>query len=562
MDQAMGSAVTAQDTSGAGSPKHDGNASIRRAPTASSQQPPSVPTGEQKYWYLEGQQHRWLLVFQALAFCGVAYSIIRFSLSAYWTMLMLGPLALYTITLLISTPSSARKRRVTLVDHKATVELWDPATYPSVDVFLPSAGEDLQILENTYLHVSQLEWPGTVIVYVLDDSGRQAVQDLAHAYGFAYLSRPDRGYLKKAGNLRYGYDRSTGDLIAIFDADFVPRREYLLELVPYFESPAVGIVQSPQFFDTGKNLNWVQRTAGATQELFYRFVQPSRDRVNAAICVGTCGVYRRAALQKSGGFAQIGHSEDVHTGVNLLKVGFYVQYVPVILAKGLCPDDLGAFISQQYRWCTGSMSLLSDPAFHRAPLSRRQRMCFWSGFLYYISTGLNGFTAPLPAIAMVFFFQNQIFPRNMVPLLGVVVLWFMILPLTFRGRWRPEVLRIQTVYGFAHALSIVHMLKHSTVEWVPTGAANKVPFADTVKRVFIGYLGACQLLLFSGLVLVTWEYGLERSWAMILFAVFRAYIVLPLIWEARGVGFSRRRVWSPSWSVSRRAAEPVLAESS
>jgi cellulose synthase (UDP-forming) len=64
-------------------------------------------------------------------------------------------------------------------------------------------------------------------------------------------------------------------------------------------------------------MSWLQRGAGATQELFYRWIQPSRDRAGAPICVGTCAVYRLAALASVGGFAQIEHSEDVHTGILL-----------------------------------------------------------------------------------------------------------------------------------------------------------------------------------------------------------------------------------------------------
>ena len=100
-------------------------------------------------------------------------------------------------------------------------------------------------------------------------------------------------------------------------------------------------------------------------------MQPARDAVDAAICVGTNAVYRRSALDEVGGFAQIGHSEDVHTGVKLAKAGYRTRYVPVNLAKGMCPDTFDGFVNQQYRWCTGSMSLLADPDFHRSRLTLR-----------------------------------------------------------------------------------------------------------------------------------------------------------------------------------------------
>lgn len=111
------------------------------------------------------------------------------------------------------------------------METWAPEVYPSVDVFLPTAGEDMDLLENTYRHVRAVEYPGTWRVHVLDDMARPEVEALAIRYGFGYLARPGSEY-KKAGNLRYAFDRTDGDHILILDADFVPRPDILLDLCP------------------------------------------------------------------------------------------------------------------------------------------------------------------------------------------------------------------------------------------------------------------------------------------------------------------------------------------
>ncbi len=358
---------------------------------------PEPPSDAEKHAYM-GRQHRWLLGVQACAMLLVVTSITQFALSDPRLLPFLVPAALYVGTGGVSLLSSTRTKRTSLADHRSRVARYAPQVWPSVDVFLPTAGEPLDVLDNTYGHVARLDWPGRVVAWVLDDADRPEVAELAARHGFEYRVRSNRGHLKKAGNLRFGYQQSDGDLIAIFDADFVPRTDYLRELVPYFVDPTTGIVQSPQYFDAVKGMPWLQRTAGATQELFYRWIQPARDASRAAICVGTCAIYRRAALDAAGGFAQIGHSEDVHTGVKLMKAGYQLRYVPVLVSKGLCPDQLLGFLNQQYRWCTGSMSLLADRSFHQNPIfSWRQRVSFWSGFLYYISTGVNIFLAPLPA---------------------------------------------------------------------------------------------------------------------------------------------------------------------
>ena len=351
---------------------------------------PEPPTDEERDLYL-GPQRRWVIPVSFLCYVLIVISIGFFVARHIWAVVLVLPLIVSAVGTTISLVTSSRRRRDTLEGHRAKVASWNPAHVPSIDVFLPSAGEDLAVLSNTYRHVSALQWRGEVNVLVLDDSAREDVRRLAHGHGFTYLSRPNRGWFKKAGNLRYAFEHSAGDVILVLDADFVPRPDALTELVPYLDDPAIGIVQSPQYFDSHSRMNWIQRAAGATQILFYRWVQPSRDRSRAAICVGTSALYRRAGLDAAGGYALIGHSEDVHTGVNLMRAGYEVRYVPTIVTKGLCPDTIDQFATQQYRWCTGSMSLLFSRGFHRLPLTSMQRLSYWSGFLYYITTAVNVF---------------------------------------------------------------------------------------------------------------------------------------------------------------------------
>lgn len=503
---------------------------------------PSPPNDIEKYWYM-GRQHRWLLLAQATALSLVVVSTTRFALSRPWLLLFLPLVVLYVVSAVVSLLSSSRGKRTSLDDHETRTFFYRPENWPSVDVFLPTAGEPLDVLANTYRHVVAMRWNGRVVAHVLDDGDRPEVRELAEAHGMQYHVRPNRGHLKKAGNLKYGYDHSDGDLIAIFDADFVPRPDYLRELVPYFTDEATGIVQSPQFFDALKGMGWLQRTAGATQELFYRWIQPSRDRSGAAICVGTCAIYRRKALEAAGGFAQIGHSEDVHTGVKLMKAGYGLRYVPILVSKGLCPDTLLGFLNQQYRWCTGSMSLLADRSFHANRIfSIRQRLSFWSGFLYYISTAVNIFAAPLPGLVMLWVFPQYISPHNTAWLLGAVLLWYFVLPTVMRGHWRLDVLRVQQLYSFAHAIAILHVLTGRTKEWVATGSANTrtTPLAVTITRVMRATTAITQTAVWSGLVVATLEYGIGHTWAMLGFALLSAYVQIPLLF-LRSTPRERRR---------------------
>jgi hypothetical protein len=139
---------------------------------------PSPPSDVEKYWYM-GRQHRWLLIVQALSFALIGFSILRFSTSDVRLLLFLAPMSLFTITLCISLSSSLRGKRTDRIDHELRVFQYDPVVYPSIDVFLPSAGESMEVLANTYGHVQKLEWPTEIAVWVLDDSGRDSVRELA-----------------------------------------------------------------------------------------------------------------------------------------------------------------------------------------------------------------------------------------------------------------------------------------------------------------------------------------------------------------------------------------------
>ena len=487
------------------------------------------PSNAEKYRYLQGGQKRWFIVVQYVAFLAVVISFAGFTTSTYLTLIFSIPLILFVLEQTIALYTSTRRRRIDLVSHQHTVENWSPQWYPSVDVFVPTAGEELDLLDNTMRHVSLLEWPGQLRVFILDDSGRADVRDLATDYGFSYLARPGSEY-KKAGNLRYGAEHTGGEIIVIFDADFVPRSDFLLELAPYMDDPTVGIVQSPQFFDTSKRMNWIQRCAGSTQELFYRFIQPSRDALGAAVCVGTSALYRRAALDAIGGFPMIGHSEDIYTGLWMLHVGYSIRYVPVVVSKGVTPSNVDNFIAQQYRWCEGSMTMLATKGFHTSPnLSLPARLCFWSGFLYYVGTALSSLIIPLPAIAMFWFYPQWVRPWNTVWLAGTLALWLAIYPLIMRGRWRIEVLRIQTVYGFAHAFNIVNLVRRQIVEWHPTGSKAPAPIAVKVKRFYTAYLGVALIVVAVGLMLRIAEDGIALFAGMLVFFLINLYLVGPLV---------------------------------
>ncbi|MET9180843.1 cellulose synthase catalytic subunit [Kitasatospora aureofaciens] len=490
---------------------------------------PSPPDDEELYWYF-GPQRRWVLLCATLSYAGATATLGLFALSEplLWPFLLLT--LLNAATWLLSLADGQRARRYTRDSHDLLLRAWNPARHPSVDLLLPTAGEPLAVLDNAYRHTAAVHWPGELTVLVLDDADRPEVRRLAESYGFRYHARPDRGRFKKAGNLNHGLAAGEGEIVAVLDADFCPRPDFLHHLVPYLDNPGVGIVQSPQCFDTDADMSWLERAAGATQEIFYRWIQPSRDAQDGTVCCGTNALYRRAALQRIGGFAEIDHSEDLYTGLALAHAGWSTRYVPALVAKGMSPTGLPAFISQQYRWCLGSLALVRDPDFRKGPLSRSARLCFWNGILGYLTSAVNVFAVPLPALIMLFFAPGEIRPWQVLPFLPPIWVALVLLPAMSRTRWRFEVTRVQLLGGLCHVVAIGHALRRRSADWVPTGAVSGgTSLVRSVARIGVGWLGLVVLAGSAGLVRAALEYGWRPFWALAALLGLTAYTMIPLI---------------------------------
>lgn len=447
---------------------------------------PAAPSDKEKEAYAD--RNLALIIRTSLAsFGALLISQARFVfLNPMFTWLFL-PFLIFTVTYyIISLYVNVRTRGFDQEAHHKIVASWRPRHYPSLDVFLPVCGEPLAVLANTWTHVSDLvlTYSGTSTVYVLDDGTDERVRVMAGNFGFRWIARADRGWMKKAGNLRHGFACSSGEFILILDADFAPRADLPAELLPYFYADrSLGIVQSPQFFRTGGRMSWMERGAGAVQELFYRLVQVSRDQHDGAICVGSCAIYRRAALAVNGGTTLIEHSEDVHTGFDLRRAGWGLRYIPVPLAAGLCPSDPDSFLTQQYRWCAGSMSLLGSRKFWATSMRLRTRCCYLSGFCYYVHTALFTFVAPAIPIVMLVFIPERVRLINYIFIVPSFVYNLVVFPAWHRCRFGPEALMAKLLYGWAHLFALWDICRRRRMGWQATGSGKRK--AGT-RRIWIG----------------------------------------------------------------------------
>ena len=403
----------------------------------------------------------------------------------------------------------------------------------SVDVFITTYGEDLDTIRRTVTAAVAMQ--GRHDTYVLDDGRSDEVRDLAAELGARYVRRLSSNGAK-AGNINHALSLTRGDFFVVFDADFVPKPEFLHETVPFFATDDVAFVQTPQTY--GNLHTIISRGAGYMQAVFYKFVQPGRNRFNAAFCVGTNVIFRRAAIDSIGGIYSDSKSEDVWTSLMLHEKGWRTIYIPTTLAVGDTPETVEAYTKQQLRWATGGFEIMLT----HNPLSRKRRLTMDQRLMYTVTathylTGIAPLLLLLVPPLQIFF---DLTPMNLSITPGQWALYYagfyvmqIILAFYTLGSFRWEVLLLASVSFPIYTRALVNAVLRKDQKWHVTGqkGAYRSPFAFMQPQVMFfvflllttvvgvwkdlgnGYLSlalawnATNTLILGGFVVTAWKEG-------------------------------------------------------
>ncbi|MDV2993445.1 MAG: Cellulose synthase catalytic subunit [UDP-forming] [Chroococcidiopsis sp. SAG 2025] len=269
------------------------------------------------------------------------------------------------------------------------VDVLDGNFTPTIDILIPTYNEPNFILKRTIIGCQALEYPHKKI-YLLDDTRRAEVKDLATELGCQYLTRSDNKHAK-AGNLNHAIAKTKGELIVVFDADFVPTKNFLTRTVGFFQNEKIALIQTPQSFynadPIARNLG-LEDAVTPEEEVFYRQIQPIRDGADSVICAGTSFVVRRKALQAAGGFVTDSLSEDYFTGIRLSAQGYRLIYLDEKLSAGLAAENIAAHATQRIRWAQGTLQAFFIDA---NPLTIKglrplQRIAHLEGLLHWFTS--------------------------------------------------------------------------------------------------------------------------------------------------------------------------------
>ncbi|WP_235510807.1 glycosyltransferase family 2 protein [Curtobacterium sp. Leaf261] len=339
-----------------------------------------------------------------------------------------------------------------------------------VDVFITVYGEEIDKIAATVEAAIAIK--GRHRTWVLDDGRDDEVRRLASRLGARYVRRLT-GHGAKAGNINHALTLAKGEFFAVFDADFVPKPEFLHETVPFFVDEGVSFVQTPQTY--GNLVNLVSRGAGYMQAVFYRYIQPGRNRFNAAFCVGTNVIFRRTAVDDIGGIYTDSKSEDVWTSMRLHERGWKSIYIPKELATGDAPETIEAYSKQQLRWATGGFEILltHNPLSPRRRLTIDQRLQYLVTSTFYLTGIAPGLLLLVPPLEIYF----DLRPMNLSISFGQWLLYYagfyvmqIVLAFYTLMSFRWETLMLAAVSFPIYAKALWNVITGKEQSWHVTGA--------------------------------------------------------------------------------------------
>jgi len=248
--------------------------------------------------------------------------------------------------------------------RRSRIEPPMPGRMPAVTIQLPLYNERY-VAERVIRASARVRYPGELLrVQVLDDStddtreiARAVVEDLcAHGVRAEYHHREHRDGFK-AGALAVGLSATADELVAIFDADFVPPPDFLEKTVPYFNDAAVGMVQTRWGF---LNRDYSRLTRLQALVLDGHFVLEHTARSASGRFFnfnGTAGIFRAAAIRDAGGWQGDTLTEDLDLSYRAQMRGWKFVFLPDVECPSELPVDIHGLKNQQYRWTKGSIQV-------------------------------------------------------------------------------------------------------------------------------------------------------------------------------------------------------------
>ncbi|QAY63046.1 glycosyltransferase [Xylanimonas allomyrinae] len=284
--------------------------------------------------------------------------------------------------------------------------------YPDVDIFITTHNESRGLIYKTLNGCTTLHYPdpAKVHIYLLDDTNRPEMRELAASFGVDYIGM-DAGEnpSKKAGNLNNALRHTASPLVVCLDSDMIPKSTFLDEVVPYFYETAhntpeevrayvrelesnghryrVGYVQTPQDFyslDLFQHNLFAEDIIPNDQDYFFKKVNEARSSMNSPIFCGSNAILSREALVSIGGLSTDSITEDLSSSIKLQKAGYVSKAISESYGYGLSPFTIDDLRSQRTRWSRGFVQAMRANKPFRSRLSFLAKLSYLDLYNYWM----------------------------------------------------------------------------------------------------------------------------------------------------------------------------------
>ncbi len=379
-------------------------------------------------------------------------------------------------------------------------------TEPTVDVFITVYGEPLAVVSKTIKAAVDMDYPHNTIV--LDDGKSNRVKKRAEELGAYYITR-NKNVNAKAGNINNALKYSEADFFVILDADHIPKKELITALLPFMADDKIAMAQSPQSFSNVDN--FIAAGTAQAQDVFYRYVCPSKNITNSSFSVGTNVLYRRKAIDSIGGMA-LSNSEDIWTTFLLHKKKWQTIFINKVLAVGLAPDTIIPFFKQQRRWAKGGLEiLLENNPLHSKTLNLDQKI------QYFISNSFFLVGIPIlvyilmPIIFLLFGSKPLAITDGAVWLLHYIpyfVLYFTLTWLLLGQKIRIATMATALASFYPYLMGLFSVIFNTEQQWIAT--ESKRSSIDPIMKWIWPHILLLVLSIFS--LVIGW-YNMVEFWA-------------------------------------------------
>ena len=440
-----------------------------------------------------------------------------------WTMLVLlfpAQIAILAILLINGFEFTEVLWRRNWVRHAGLLPPDPVEKQPFVSIHLACYNEPPEMVFVTLDSLAKLQYENYEVLVIDNNTKDPAIwkpvqeycEKLGSKFRFFHLE-PWPGF--KAGALNFGLKETDprADVVAVIDADYEVREDWLASLTGYFHDPKVAVVQCPQAHRDFEH-NRFRRMTAWEYDGFFRIGMHHRNERNAIIQHGTMTMVRRSALEGTGGWSEWTICEDAELGLRLMHAGYELVYVDELMGKGLTPADFKAYKSQRYRWAFGAMQILKGRwqwMTKKGPLSGGQRFHFLTGWFSWFADALHliftmmalFWTAGMVAFPSLFSLPMQLF---LIPVIGFFFAKAIFGIVLYRARvpcgWYDTLMASLASMGLSHAIArgILHGLTREKTSFVVTaksrrlGGSNFAAFAPVREELLMAVALLCCVI--------------------------------------------------------------------